>query len=184
MNSAPLAPGAYIVSNIKEQSKIIGNKLLEVSTMLKVIASRDETPIDSMNISALYAEISLAFSDLLPLDQLSLLPKKCDCSVFFEAFAEETKLSGIKSQKLLAKVQQLKKKQLTQKIETLGKSFEENHLSIAQAEKELSTLCDTELRDKLRELKVFEILNAEKANPHFLELAKKTTTISENLSDI
>ena len=109
MNSAPLAPGAYIVSNIKEQSKIIGNKLLEVSTMLKVIASMDETPIDSMNISALYAEISLAFSDLLPLDQLSQLTKKCDCSVFFEALAEETKLSGIKSQKLLAKVQQLKK---------------------------------------------------------------------------
>ena len=53
-----------------------------------------------------------------------------------------------------------------------------------QAEKELSTLCDTELRDKLRELKVYEILNAEKANPHFLELAKKSTTINENLSDI
>ena len=51
--------------------------------------------------------------------------------------------------------------------------MEENHLIIAQADKELSTLCDTELRDKLRELKVFEILNGEKANPHFLELAKK-----------
>ena len=83
INNAPLAPGAYIVANIKEQSKIIGNKLLEVSTMLKVVASRDETPMDSMNISALYAEISLAFSDLPPLEQLSLLPKKCDCSVFF-----------------------------------------------------------------------------------------------------
>ena len=66
------------------QSKIIGNKLLEVSTMLKVVASRDETPMDSMNISALYAEISLAFSDLPPLEQLSLLPKKCDWSVFFK----------------------------------------------------------------------------------------------------
>ena len=62
--------------------------------------------------------------------------------------------------------------------------MEENHIIIAQAEKELSTLCDTELRDRLRELKVFEILNAEKANPFFLELAKKTTTINENLSDI
>ena len=34
MNNAPLAPSAYIVSNIKDQSKIIGDKLLEVSTML------------------------------------------------------------------------------------------------------------------------------------------------------
>ena len=81
-------------------------------------------------------------------------------------------------------MQQLKKRQFTQKIETLGKSFQENHLIITQAKKELSTLCDTELRDKLRELKVYEILNAEKANPHFLELAKKSTTINENLSDI
>ena len=87
MNNAPLAPGAYIVSNIKDQSKIIGDKLLD--TMLKVVASRDETPMDSMNISAIYAEISLVFSDLTPLEQLSLLPKKCDCSVFFEVLQKK-----------------------------------------------------------------------------------------------
>ena len=42
---------------------------------------------------------------------------------------------------------------------------------------------DSELRDKLQELKIFEILQAEKANAHFLEIAKKTASI-ENLNDI
>ena len=41
---------------------------------------------------------------------------------------------------------------------------------------------DSELRDKLQELKIFEILQAEKANAH-LEIAKKTASI-ENLNDI
>ena len=82
-----------------------------------------------MNVAALYAEISLAFSDLLPLDQLSQLTKKCDCSVFFEALAEETKLSGIKSQKLLAKVQQLKKINYHKKLKQLERASKKTILS-------------------------------------------------------
>ena len=42
---------------------------------------------------------------------------------------------------------------------------------------------DSELRDKLQELKIFEILQAEKANAYFWEIAKKTASI-ENLNDI
>ena len=40
-----------------------------------------------------------------------------------------------------------------------------------------------ELREKLQDLKIFEILNAEKSSPHFLDLAKKTSTV-EKLADI
>ena len=39
------------------------------------------------------------------------------------------------------------------------------------------------MRDKLQELKIFEILNAEKSSPHFLDLTKKTSSC-EKLSDI
>ena len=44
-------------------------------------------------------------------------------------------------------------------------------------------MSDTEIRDRLQDLKFFEILNAEKSNPHFFDLAKKLSAI-EKLSDI
>ena len=44
-------------------------------------------------------------------------------------------------------------------------------------------MSDTEIRDRLQDLKIFEILNAEKSNPHFFDLAKKSAAV-EKLSDI
>ena len=70
-------------------------------------------------------------------------------------------------------MQNIRKKKLTENIEKLRTNFEENHIKIRQAERELGKILDSELRDKLQELKIFEILQAEKANDHFLEIAKK-----------
>ena len=177
------APLRNMVTDMQNKTKIISEKLLEMSTMLKNYAVRDETPRDVMDVSALYAEIDLAFQDLPSLDHLSQLPKISNSAVFFEAFAEETKKAGIKSQKTLAYIQRLKKNRLITTIETLSENFEANYAKIRDLEKELGNICDLELRDKLQELKIFEILNAEKSSPHFLELAKKTSTI-EKLTDI
>ena len=43
--------------------------------------------------------------------------------MFFEAFAEQTKLAGIKTQKLLYRVQRAKKKALEEKLEQLRDNF-------------------------------------------------------------
>ena len=92
---------------------MIGNKLLEVSTMLKVIASRDETPMDSMNISALYAEISLAFSDLPPLEQLHY--QKNVTALFFLSSRRRNKTFRNKIEKAFGKSATIKKKSVNTK---------------------------------------------------------------------
>ena len=57
---------------------------------------------------------------------------------------------------------------------TLKVDFEENFVRIFKLEKEIGKIRDENLRDKLKNLKIFECLNAEKASPHFLNIAKKT----------
>ena len=69
------------------------------------------------------------------------------------------------------------------KIELLWANYEANHLEILHAERELGKIHDNELRDKLQDLKFFEILQAEKANAHFLDIAKKASC-TEKFTDI
>jgi len=57
---------------------------------------------------------------------------------------------------------------------TLKVDFEENFVRIFKLEKEIGKIRDENLRDKLKNLKIFEGLNAEKASPHFLSIAKKS----------
>ena len=128
-------PVRALVTEIKTRTGFVANKISEVSDLLKSVASREETPRDAMMISAIYAEISMAFGALHSLDNLSQLPKTVDDSVFFEALAEQTKISGIKTQKLLHCVQNLKKTALTRKIESLRDNYENNAKAIHNAER-------------------------------------------------
>ena len=84
-----------MLENLKQTTRQIANKLAEVLSMLKEVAAREETPRDEMLISAIFAEIGIAFSDLPSLDILSQFPKKNDAGTFFEAIATQTKLAGI-----------------------------------------------------------------------------------------
>ena len=104
------APIRAMLENLKQTTRQIANKLAEVLSMLKEVAAREETPRDEMLISAIFAEIGIAFSDLPSLDILSQFPKKNDAGTFFEAIALQTKLAGIKAQKQLYYLQNLKKK--------------------------------------------------------------------------
>ena len=58
-------------------------------------------------------------------------------------------------------------------IETLGQDFAANGDLIIETERLLGRLVDTELRDKLEDYKVYEILHAERSSPHFLDICKK-----------
>ena len=69
------------------------------------------------------------------------------------------------------------------RIETLGQDFATNGDLIIETERLLGRLVDTELRDKLEDYKVYEILHAEHLSPHFLDMCKKTVQ-NDNISDI
>ena len=71
-------------------------------------------------------------------------------------------------------VKGLNKSRLTEMITNLSANYTEHFESIKTLEAELRAVSDTEIRDRLQDLKIFEILNAEKSNPHFFDLAKKS----------
>ena len=167
------APIRELLSNIRTHIKHISDKLSEVSSLLRQHACAESTLLGEMRISAIYAEVGMAFADLPSLEELSQFPKTSNDSTFFEALAEQTKLAGIKTQKLLFCMQNLKKEKLSDKIELLRTNYEANYLGILHAERELGKIHDNELRDKLQDLKFFEILQAEKANAHFLDICSK-----------
>ena len=96
-----------MLENLKRTTRQIADMLSEVFAMQKEVALREETPWDGMLISAIFAEIGLAFSDLPSFDILSQFPKKNDAGTFFEAIALETKLAGIKAQKQIYHLQKL-----------------------------------------------------------------------------
>ena len=177
------APIRELLSKIRTRIKHISDKLSEVSSLLRQHACAEATPLGEMRSSAIYAEVGMAFADLPSLEELSQFPKTSNDSTFFEALAEQTKLARIKTQKLLFCMQNLKKEKLSDKIELLRTNYEANHLEILHAERELGKIHDNELRDKLQDLNFFEILQAEKANAHFLDIAKKASCI-EKLTDI
>jgi len=59
----------------------------------------------------------------------------------------------------------------------LKNNFDHNFEQIFAIEKEICSIRDTTLREKLANLKIFECLHAEKPSPHFLSIAKKSKTV-------
>ena len=78
-------PIRKMLDNLRRITCQIADKLFEVFTMQKEVELREETTWDVMLISAIFAEVGLAFSELPPLDILSQLPKNNDAGTFFEA---------------------------------------------------------------------------------------------------
>ena len=74
----------------------------------------------------------------------------------------------------------LKQKKLVEEKNQLSVNFEDNHLEIFKIEKELTAIKETQIRDQMADMKVFEHLNAERASQHFLDLAKATKNEAES----
>ena len=85
-------------------------------------------------------------------------------STFFESLVKQTSIYGIKAQKKIAYLYRLNKTRLIERITELSVDF------TLQLEVELRTVSDKEIQDRLQDLKIFEILNAEKSNLHFFDL--------------
>ena len=136
-----------------------------------------------MQLAEKNSEILQMFDDLVGLTQLGSLPKNCDHCRFFEVISEQTSVHGIKAQKILANLKNNSKKRLITRLETLGLDYAKNGDDINEAELQLGKIVDAEIRERLEDYRVFEILHAERSSPHFLDICKKTVQ-SDNISDI
>ena len=157
--------------------KAIESLLDDYIALRTIECERGGSNLLAMQISEKNSEILLSFDELLCLSRLGSLPKNCEHGRFFEVISEQTPVHGIKAQKILSHLNGLNKKRLILRIETLGHDLATNGDLIVETERLLGRLVDTELRDKLEDYKVYEILHAERSSPHFLDICKKTCKV-------
>jgi len=121
-------------------------------------------------------EIHLHLTECTSLQEIEFFEKNKTDSDFFEKLTIEIKKTGIWVQQKLFSISRESVKQREKKLEQLKLNYTVNYDAISVLEKQLQNIRNEELKGKLKNLKVFECLNAEKASPHFLNIAKKTKT--------
>jgi hypothetical protein len=113
--------------------------------------------------------------DINYLTQLRLVP---DPDIFLETLLNTVKGSVISYQAWAKKIETSKKATLIKRLANLKQNFHENYEAINHTEITLNAIIEQGVREKIKSMKIFECLNAEKPTPRFLNLAK---TVKKNV---
>jgi exonuclease III len=143
------------------------------STMCST-ASRGGDLASDLNIAAMKQDVRVKLNDLSPIATLEQENKNCNASEFFVALTDEVRVASSRTQKFLGKLGRIEDIALGKQLEILKVDYPNNALLIAEIENRLKIKSDNLLREKIKDVKIFECLNAEKATPLLLNLAKKT----------
>jgi hypothetical protein len=138
---------------------------------------------NDLQIGAKQQEIQLKLDDLIPLFDLKQAKKKCNDNIFFLALTSEVHSAGAKMQKFLRRLTTIFENSILKKLDILKMQDDQNYIQISELENILKLERDSKLKVKLKDLKIFECLNAEKATPLLLDLAKKTSSL-DSVSNI
>jgi hypothetical protein len=128
----------------------------------------------SLSVAAMQQDVLAKLEDMTPLDTLEQSVKNCSESNFFIALTNEVRQAGSRTQKFLGKLDRIEDLTLGKQLEMLKTEYNTNATQIAEIENRLKIKRDIKLREKIKDCKIFECLNAEKATPLLLNLAKKT----------
>jgi len=173
-----------LIANEKNKAVIIWDCIKNYFN-LELTAAGNPTELNVNLAAAELANIELRISELLGIQQLEMLEKRCTKVEFFVALTNEVKTSGAWAQKKIFRITKERVQFQEKKLEELKKNFDRNFDEIFKIEKKLEKIRDEDLKDKLRDLKIFECLNAERSSPHFLNIAKKSKKEDsvENIKD-
>jgi exonuclease III len=147
-------------------------KIKRLVKKLEENATSDATELNSLLVAGLEQEIMGDIEEMYPLEELTALNKTCSSSDFFVALMEEVKIRAAKMQRTLARHKKIRIEQYQTKLDILKQDYLANGEQIRITEKELLTIHDNDLRDRILDIKIFECLNAEKATPLMVSLAK------------
>jgi hypothetical protein len=140
-------------------------------------ARAGDAGINELQIAAKQQEIQLRLDDMIPLHDLEIVKKRCSDVDFFVSLTTEVRSAGAKTQKFLKRLTTIFDNSVVKKLESLKLQYELNFAVIAELENSLKIRNDNRLREKLKDIKIFECLHAEKATPLLLDLAKKTSSL-------
>jgi len=111
--------------------------------------------------------------DITFLTSLELVPSD---EYFLESLLSSVKGAIVSYQTWYKKIETVRKSQIIKDLNELKKNYEENMNEIFNLENALNELVQKNIQAKVKSMKIFECLNAEKPTPMFLNLAKKTKT--------
>ncbi len=139
----------------------------------ELIAERGGSHGENMDLQGREREIELQLEEMIPLTVLQRITKRCTSSEFFGLLVENTRKAGIKMQKTLSRIKGIRILSLETSLKNLKLNYDMNLEQIVDTENQLKVIRDNDLRDRLRDHKIFEHLHAERATPLLLNLARK-----------
>jgi hypothetical protein len=131
----------------------------------------DETT--SLLVAGSETELKLNLENMIPLDVLYSLEKRCNWGDFFEHLVLHTRKHGSKMQKKLHRLKRIRKDNIEKRLTFLKQDYSANVEEINKLENLLRIESEIELRERTREIKTLECLASETVSSHLLELAKK-----------
>ncbi len=157
-----------------EQTKV-GNLLSlirEYNTIYEQSINDPQNRIISLELAAKDTEISILKNSLLSfelIEQLKIIPP---ADIFLETLMSTVKGNVISFQQWVKKTENSRKAKIVNKIREIRLNPDPDFDRIGTLENELLDITDKEIREKVKSMKIFECLNAEKPTPLFISLAR------------
>jgi hypothetical protein len=179
-------PGEGVLIHHARRRDRIGEEKLKVGSLLRLIQEynnlfeiREREGTNDrleLEIAGKNTEIRIhrdSMWDITFLTSLELVPSD---EYFLESLLSSVKGAIVSYQTWYKKIETARKSQIIKDLNELKKNYEENMNEIFNLENVLNELVQKNIQAKVKSMKIFECLNAEKPTPMFLNLAKNTKT--------
>jgi hypothetical protein len=120
--------------------------------LLEREAVTDHCAVVTLELEAMEAEIRLQLEDMISLEIISTLSKRCNDMEFFVALTTEVKKNASKTQRILARHNSLLISSLTETLNQLKIDYTRNSIAIAEIEAEIKLIRDCDLRDRIKDI--------------------------------
>jgi exonuclease III len=171
LTSQKLEVGKFI-KLCKDYNALIERKVNEKNNnLLSLLIAEKET------------EINLQHVKIWDVERYSKILLNCSNDYFFEALASNIKGQVISFQTWVKKVENMEKSSIITLLNKLKVDYIANTDAISKLEAQLNAIIDSETLLKVKSMKLFSCLNAEKPTPIFLSLARSSNA-STNLACI
>ena len=182
---------AELTDNFSEQQRNfelerIGRLQSKLNTLRNLEILNAENSVDEareMRIEGLRAEIDADTDDLPGIAFFNNLSLSCSPDTFFEVLIMCIKNNSLLYQAHVYKKRTAMHQKLDNEIKELKKNFRENVNTILARERELAGVIESNLKQELKHMKIFDRLNNEKITPHFMALTKNSKC-EKSLTDI
>jgi len=181
-NNGNVGGDAFIDEHIATLGRVM-NILNDIKSIELNMALNGFTEQQDLIVNGKRGETRLIFEDLPDLEFFENLNVNYEPEVFFQTLVSCIKNNVLSHQANIFKLRSQKKNLLIATITDLKKNFTQNSAEVLRTERILTATIESELKDELLHYKKFEMLNAEKITPYFMNLVKSVNNTG-NISEL